>query len=95
MTSPIEAAFEANPQYDLKFSTKKTSAGVKYIQEISRTILLIFFWASAPDAFEVLKSDDLLARVKVNSTGIPDKIGSYPLNDPAGYYYGLQEPVTA
>ena len=44
---------------------------------------------SAPDAFEVLKSDDLLARVKVNSTGIPDKIGSYPLNDPAGYYYGF------
>ena len=90
MTSPIEAAFEAaNPQYDLEILNKKTSAGVKYIQEISSDNTADIFWASAPDAFEVLKSDDLLARVKVNSTGIPDKIGSYPLNDPAGYYYGF------
>lgn len=84
MTSPIEAAFEAaNPQYDLEILNKKTSAGVKYIQEISSDNTADIFWASAPDAFEVLKSDDLLARVKVNSTGIPDKIGSYPLNDPS------------
>ena len=90
MTAPIEQAFEAaNPQYDLEILNKKTSAGVKYIQEISADNTADIFWASAPDAFEVLKNDDLLAKVTVGSEGIPEKIGAYPLNDPAGFYYGF------
>ncbi|MEE9387691.1 MAG: extracellular solute-binding protein [Paracoccaceae bacterium] len=90
MTTPIEAAFEAaNPGYDLEILNKKTSAGVKYIQEIAGQNTADVFWASAPDAFEVLKNDGLLATVAVTSEGIPDIIGSYPLNDPDGYYYGF------
>jgi len=90
MTGPIEAAFEAaHPGYDLEILNKKTSAGVKYIQEIAGDNTADVFWASAPDAFEVLKADGLLAQVTVNSEGIPKKIGAYPLNDPAGYYYGF------
>ena len=90
MTGPIEAAFEAaNPQYDLEVLNKKTSAGVKFIQETSDNNTSDIFWASAPDAFEVLKSDDLLADVTIKSEGIPDMIGAYPLNDPDGKYYGF------
>ncbi|MFK7902494.1 MAG: ABC transporter substrate-binding protein [Nitratireductor sp.] len=90
MTGPIEAAFEkANPAYDLEILNKKTSAGVKYIQEISSDNSADIFWASAPDAFEVLKNDSLLAKVKINSSGIPEKIGTYPLNDPEGFYFGF------
>ncbi|MFK7848912.1 MAG: ABC transporter substrate-binding protein [Rhodothermales bacterium] len=90
MTAPIEAAFEAaNPQYDLEVLNKKTSAGVKYIQEISTDNTADIFWASAPDAFEVLKSDGMLANVTIKSEGIPEKIGAYPLNDPSGFYYGF------
>jgi len=90
MTGPIEAAFEAaHPDYDLEILNKKTSAGVKYIQEIAGDNTADIFWASAPDAFEVLKSNDLLARVEIASEGIPDKIGAYPLNDPGGYYFGF------
>lgn len=90
MTTPIEAAFEAaHPEYDLEILNKKTSAGVKYIEEISSDNTADIFWASAPDAFEVLKSNDLLAQVEVRSEGIPDKIGAYPLNDPDGYYFGF------
>jgi ABC-type Fe3+ transport system substrate-binding protein len=90
MTGPIEAAFEAaNPSYDLEILNKKTSAGVKYIQEIAGDNTADIFWASAPDAFEVLKNNDLLANVTVKSEGIPDKIGAYPLNDPDGYYFGF------
>lgn len=90
MTGPIEAAFEAaHPNYDLEILNKKTSAGVKYIQEIAGDNTADIFWASAPDAFEVLKADGLLAQVNVQSEGIPEKIGAYPLNDPAGYYYGF------
>ncbi|MBG6147849.1 ABC-type Fe3+ transport system substrate-binding protein [Labrenzia sp. EL_142] len=90
MTGPIEAAFEAaHPNYDLEILNKKTSAGVKYIQEISDQNTADIFWASAPDAFEVLKADEKLAKATINSTGIPDKIGAYPMNDPAGYYFGF------
>lgn len=90
MTGPIEEAFEtANPNYDLEILNKKTSAGVKYIQEIADQNTADIFWASAPDAFEVLKADGKLAKVAMQSEGIPDMIGSYPINDPDGYYYGF------
>lgn len=90
MTGPIEAAFEAaNPQYDLEILNKKTSAGVKFIQETAGSNTSDIFWASAPDAFEVLKGDGLLADVTISAEGIPDKIGAYPLNDPDGKYYGF------
>ena len=90
MTGPIEAGFEAaNPQFDLEVLNKKTSAGVKFIQEIAGANTADIFWASAPDAFEVLKSDGLLADVTIKSEGIPEKIGAYPMNDPDGKYYGF------
>ncbi len=90
MTAPIEAAFEAaHPDYDLEILNKKTSAGVKFIQETAGANGTDIFWASAPDAFEVLKSDDLLAKVEITSEGIPDLIGSYPLNDKDGTYFGF------
>ncbi len=90
MTGPIEAGFEAaNPQFDLEVLNKKTSAGIKFIQEIAGANTADIFWASAPDAFEVLKSDGLLADVTIKSEGIPDKIGAYPMNDPDGKYYGF------
>ena len=51
MTGPIEAGFEAaNPQFDLEV-LNKTSAGVKFIQEIAGANTADIFWASAPDAF--------------------------------------------
>lgn len=90
MTGPIESAFEAaNPQYDLEVLNKKTSAGVKYLQETTGSNTSDIFWASAPDAFEVLKSNNLLAKVTIKSEGIPEKIGAYPLNDPDGFYFGF------
>ena len=90
MTGPIEAAFEeANPGFDLEILNRSTSAGVAYIQEIAGNNLADVFWASAPDAFEVLKADGLLAQVTIQSEGIPDRIGAYPLNDTDGRYFGF------
>jgi phosphoglycerate transport regulatory protein PgtC len=90
MTTVIEKAFEeAHPEYDLEVLNKSTSSGVKYIQEIAGSNTADLFWASAPDAFEVLKSGDHLAKVGIKVDGIPDMIGSYPMNDPDGAYYGF------
>lgn len=90
MTSVIEKAFEAaHPEYDLEVLNKSTSSGVKYIQEIAGNNTADLFWASAPDAFEVLKKSGHLATPKLNVSGIPDKIGAYPMNDPEGHYFGF------
>ena len=46
-------------------------------------------WASAPDAFEVLKRDKLLQKYQPQAQGIATKVGTYPVNDPDGYFIGF------
>lgn len=90
LTGPFKKAFEQKfPGTEVEVLQKKTSAGVKYIQETSQGNSSDLMWASAPDAFEVLKGDGLLAKYTPVATGIPEKIGSYPINDPDGYYIGF------
>ncbi len=90
LTGVFKKAFEAKyPGTTVEILQKKTSAGVKYIQETAEANASDLMWASAPDAFEVLKADGLLASYKPKATGIPEKIGSYPINDPDGYYIGF------
>lgn len=90
LTGVFKKAFEAkNPGTTVEILQKKTSAGVKYIQETAQGNASDLMWASAPDAFEVLKADGLLAPYTPKAAGIPEKIGSYPINDPDGYYIGF------
>lgn len=90
LTAVFKSAFEAkNPGLTIEVLNKKTSAGIKYLQETSSNNTSDLFWASAPDAFEVLKGDSLLAKYSPKATGIPDKIGAFPINDPDGYYMGF------
>jgi len=90
LTGPFKKAFEKKyPAIKVEILQKKTSAGVKYIQETSKGNMSDLMWASAPDAFEVLKGDGLLTKYTPKAKGIPEKIGSYPINDPDGYYVGF------
>ncbi|MBT8333787.1 MAG: extracellular solute-binding protein [Deltaproteobacteria bacterium] len=90
LTGPFKKAFEAKyPGTMVEILQKKTSAGVKYIQETAQGNTSDLMWASAPDAFEVLKADGLLEKYMPKTAGIPEKIGSYPINDPDGYYIGF------
>ncbi len=89
-TNTFKAAFEKkHPGVKVEMLKKKTTAGIKYLQEISDNNSADMFWASAPDAFEVLKGDDLLVKYEVKVKGIPEKVGSFPINDPEGYYKGF------
>ena len=90
VTTPIKTAFEkAYPGTSLDVQNRNTNAGVKFLQETKANNQVDLFWASAPDAFEVLKSNNLLQTYKPKATGIPEKVGSYPINDPQGYYFGF------
>jgi phosphoglycerate transport regulatory protein PgtC len=46
-------------------------------------------WASAPDAFEVLKKNSLLQKYAPKAQGLAAKVGAYPVNDPDGFYVGF------
>ncbi len=90
LTRKFKTAFEKKyPGTRVEMLKKKTTAGIKYIQETAGNNSSDLFWASAPDAFEVLKGDGLLAKYSPNAPGIPDKVGAYPINDPDGYYSGF------
>ena len=90
LTKVFKTAFEnKHPEVKLEILKKKTTAGIKYIQETASNNKNDLFWASAPDAFEVLKDDDLLQKYSSSVEGIPDKVGAFPINDPEGYYKGF------
>ena len=89
-TTTVKKAFEKkHPGVKVEMLKKKTTAGIKYLQETASNNRSDMFWASAPDAFEVLKGDNLLQKYKVKIKGIPEKVGAFPINDPEGYYKGF------
>ena len=89
LTSAYQAAYEKKfPNDKLEILNKGTSAGIAFVREQPPGARAEIFWASAPDAFEVLASAKLLEKVDVPTRGIPDKIGTYPINDPEGFYRG-------
>src|SRR6476661_11051403 len=72
VTDPIKKAFEkAVPGVTLDVQNRNTNAGVKYLEETKANNQVDLFWASAPDAFEVLKAKGLLQTYKPKATGIP------------------------
>lgn len=89
-TTTFKKAFENKyPGVKVEMLKKKTTAGIKYLQETAGNNTSDLFWASAPDAFEVLKGDDLLVKYETKVKGIPEKVGAFPINDPDGYYKGF------
>ncbi len=89
-TVTVSKAFEKkHPGVKVEVLNKSTSSGIKYLQSTAAKNTSDMFWASAPDAFEVLKGDGLLQKYDVKVQGIPDKVGAFPVNDPAGFYKGF------
>jgi phosphoglycerate transport regulatory protein PgtC len=90
VTDPLKKAFEkAVPGTTLEVQNRNTNAGVIFLEETRGNNQVDLFWASAPDAFEVLKGKKLLAPYKPKATGIAEKVGSYPVNDKDGFYVGF------
>ena len=89
LTAAYKKAYEAKfPNDKLEILNKNTAAGIAYVREQAPGSRPEVFWASAPDAFEVLSAAKLLQKANVANSAVPAKIGSYPINDPEGFYYG-------
>ncbi len=90
LTQAYKTAFEkANPTVKVEVLNKNTVQGIAYVRELPAGQRPDVFWASAPDAFEVLAGLKLLDKVgDLANKAAPAKIGNYPINDPKGYYLG-------
>jgi ABC-type Fe3+ transport system substrate-binding protein len=89
LTAAYKRAFEAKfPNDKLEILNKNTAAGIAFVREQPEGSRPEVFWASAPDAFEVLSGSKLLQKADAANPAVPAKIGSYPINDPEGFYYG-------
>ncbi len=90
LTDVYKKAFETrNPGIKVEVLNRGTSAAIAYVREAPAANKPDIFWASAPDAFEVLAKENLLARATdLVNPAVPKKVGAYPVNDPEGYYLG-------
>ncbi|MBI3503592.1 MAG: extracellular solute-binding protein [Proteobacteria bacterium] len=89
VTGPFAEAFQKkNPGTKIEVQSRSTTAGVSFIRE-TRANPPDMFWASAPDAFEVLKKGSLLQKYVPKATGIAQRVGPAPINDPEGFYFGF------
>ncbi len=89
LTEAYKKAYEAKyPNDKVEILNKNTAAGMAYVREQTAGSRPEVFWASAPDAFEVLSSQKLLQKVDGGNPNIPAKVGNYPINDPEGMYRG-------
>lgn len=75
------------PTVSLEFVQRKTTTALAEIVGGRRKVDI--FWASAPDAFEILKRAGRLVVLKPRVTGAPDFIAGYPVNDPDLTYLGF------
>ena len=90
LTQAYKTAFEkAYPDIKLEILNKNTVQGMAYVRELPVGQRPDIFWASAPDAFEVLAGQKLLENVAaLANKSAPAKVGNYPINHPGGLYLG-------
>jgi phosphoglycerate transport regulatory protein PgtC len=89
LTTPFAQAFEnRHPGTRVEVQNRNSAAAIAFIRE-TRSSPPDIFWASAPDAFEVLKKNLLLQKYAPKAQGLADKVGAYPVNDPEGFYAGF------
>lgn len=90
LTQAYKSAFEkANPGIKVEILNKNTVQGIAYVRELPVGQRPDVFWASAPDAFEVLAGLKLLDPVAdLANKAAPAKVGNYPINNPQGLYLG-------
>ncbi|MFO1293193.1 MAG: extracellular solute-binding protein [Rubrivivax sp.] len=90
LTQAYKSAFEkANPGIKVEILNKNTIQGIAYVRELPPGQRPDVFWASAPDAFEVLAGLKLLDHIgALANKAAPAKVGAYPINNPQGLYLG-------
>ncbi len=86
---PFQQKFsQLHPDIELNIRNKKTTAGLSYLQRQSNHHIDIF-WASAPDAFDILNQAGLLEQINDTPFPFPAELHGYPLKDKDNHYLGF------
>lgn len=86
---PFRVAFErTEPAHRLRILNRKTTAALAMLAE-GRSGEADLFWASAPDAFAVLKDKNLLAPLAESAVAPGMRVRGYPVDDPDGLFRGF------
>lgn len=89
VSEPIVAAFkQAHPAVSVVVLNRNTAAALSFVRE-GPSAGVDVFWASALDAFELLKREGSLRPLNWQVADVPTEIAGYPLNDPDGFYLGF------
>ena len=90
LTQIYKSAFEkANSDIKIEILNKNTVQGISYVRELPVGQRPDVFWASAPDAFEVMSGLKLLEPIgDLANKATPAKVGAYPINAPDNMYLG-------
>lgn len=90
LTDIFRREFEKkHPDIEVEVIKKRTSSAIDYLESIKDENIADLFWASAPDAFAVLKSKQLLQAFSPDVQGIPKMVAGIPMNDIDGFYSGF------
>ncbi len=86
---PFQRAFQTrNPDVRVTVVQRNTGSASRFILE-KPEVAADIFWASATDAFELLKRKGALRAIRARQTGAPERILGYAVNDPDGFYLGF------
>lgn len=90
MTRVFQRAFQQrHPAVKVLVMRKKTGGAVDHILRTAEHNKVDLFWASSPAPFLDLKQRQRLAPQPLGSLDMPRRLGSYPLHDPDGYFFGF------
>jgi ABC-type Fe3+ transport system substrate-binding protein len=86
---PFKQAFnQIYPNINVHIRNKKTTASINYLQrKYNHNIDL--FWASSPDAFEILQTSKRLQPLDSITFNFPPFLHSYPLKEAKQHYLGF------
>ena len=95
LTGAYKKAFEAKyPADKLEILNKNTAAGIAYVREQAAGSRPEVFWASAPDAFEVLAKGNLLQKAGAAIPPCPRKWAATRSTIPRASTWARRSPAT-
>jgi len=82
------------PDMKIKFIKMKTSEAIEYLERTKNKNIADLFMASSPEVFEVMKKKDLFQAYNPKSSGIPEKVSAFPINEKWNFYSGFALSAT-
>jgi phosphoglycerate transport regulatory protein PgtC len=86
VVSRFEAAFEkAHPGTRVEILWRRSGDALSYLRKPNQGNVDVY-WTPAQRNFQILAQEGAFRRPELDMTGLPAKVGGFPISDPAGFY---------